>query len=165
VENAVRFARLLGAGNVTGDATGGILAEIDRRFRAEGLTFGIHNHYFKGQKFPYESPQDVWKALAGLSRSVGATADVGQFASCGYDPVDALRQLAPRLRLVHLKDIQAAHAEVNVLLGTGICRIPEVMSELHRQSFRGLVAVEYEKEGPVEDDMRQEVEFARRLAG
>ena len=29
----------------------------------------------------------------------------------------------------------------------------------------GLVAVEYEKEGPVEDDMRQEVEYARKLAG
>jgi len=27
-----------------------------------------------------------------------------------------------------------------------------------------LVAVEYEKEGPVEDALRQEVEFARQLA-
>jgi len=53
---------------------------------------------------------------------------------------------------------------VNVLLGTGICRIPDVMRELHRQNFRGLIAVEYQKEGHVEDDLRQEVEFARRLA-
>lgn len=164
VERAVQFAKLLGARNVTGDATGIILAQIDQRFTQEGITFGIHNHYFKGQKFPYESPEDVWNALVGLSRTVGATADVGQFASCGYDPVDALRKLAPRLRLVHLKDIQAQDGEVNVLLGTGICRIPEVMRELHRQNFRGLVAVEYEKEGPVEDDLRQEVEFARKLA-
>jgi sugar phosphate isomerase/epimerase len=164
VENAVRFANLLGARNITGDATGSILALIDHRFAQEGITFGIHNHYFKGVKFPYESPEEVLKALGGLSRTVGATADVGQFASCGYDPVDALRKLAPRLKLVHLKDIQARDDEVNVLLGTGICRIPEVMRELHRQNFRGLVAVEYEKEGPVEDDLRQEVEFARKLA-
>jgi sugar phosphate isomerase/epimerase len=164
VESAVRFAKLLGARNVTGDATGSTLAEIDQRFTQEGITFGIHNHYFKGVKFPYESPEEVWNALLGLSRTVGATADVGQFASSGYDPVDALRKLAPRLRLVHLKDIQAGGGEVNVLLGTGICKIPEVMRELHRQNFRGLVAVEYEKEGPVEDDLRQEVEFARKLA-
>jgi sugar phosphate isomerase/epimerase len=65
---------------------------------------------------------------------------------------------------VHLKDIQARDGEVNVLLGTGISKIPEVMRELHRQNFGGLVAVEYEKEGPVEDDLRQEVEFARQLA-
>jgi sugar phosphate isomerase/epimerase len=164
VESAVHFAQLLGARNISGDATGSILARIDQHFTREGMTFGIHNHYFKGQKFPYESAEDVLKALAGLSRTVGATADVGQFASCGYDPVDAIRKLAPRLKLVHLKDIQARDGEVNVLLGTGIARIPEVMRELHRQDFAGLVAVEYEKEGPVEDDLRQEVEYARKLA-
>ena len=164
LDKAIQFAKLLDAGNVTGDATGGILIEIDQRFTREGLTFGIHNHYFKGQKFPYESPEDVLKALAGVSRTVGSTADVGQFASCGYDPVDAILKLGPRLKLVHLKDIQARDGEVNVLLGTGIARIPEVMQELHRQNFSGLVAVEYEKEGPVEDDLRQEVEFARKLA-
>jgi len=65
---------------------------------------------------------------------------------------------------VHLKDIQARDGEVNVLLGTGICKISEVMRELRRQKFDGLVAVEYEKEGSVEDDMRREVEFARKLA-
>jgi sugar phosphate isomerase/epimerase len=165
LDNAVRFAKAIGARNITGDATGNILSEIDQRCTQEGLTFGIHNHYFKGERFPYESPDDVLKALATLSPTVGATADVGQFTSCGYDPVEAIRKLGPRLKLVHLKDIQARDGEVNVLLGTGIANIPEVMAELRRQKFRGLVAVEYEKEGPVEDDMRQEVEFARKLAG
>jgi sugar phosphate isomerase/epimerase len=128
------------------------------------LTFGIHNHYFPGEKFAYESPEDVLKGLDGLSKTMGATADVGQFASCGYDPVDALRKLALHLRLVHLKDIKASGGEVNVLLGQGISKIPQVMQELHRQSFAGLVAVEYEKEGSVNDDLRQEIEFARKLA-
>ena len=164
LENAVRFARLLGSSNVTGDATGSILNRIDRCFTQEQLTFGIHNHYFKGEKFAYESPEDVLNAIAGLSKTVGATADEGHFASCGHDPVDAVRKLGARLILVHLKDIQAADGEVNVLLGTGISKISAVMQELHRQNFAGLVAVEYEKEGDVNDDMRQDMEFARRLA-
>jgi sugar phosphate isomerase/epimerase len=163
LENAIRFARLLGARNITGDATGPILTRIDERLTQEKLTFGIHNHYFK-QKFAYESPEDVLNALATLSPTMGATADVGHFASCGYDPVDSVRKLASRLRLVHLKDVEAAGGEVNVLLGKGIAKIPGVMQELHRQNFPGLVAVEYEKEGSVEEDMRQEVEFARKLA-
>jgi sugar phosphate isomerase/epimerase len=164
LEAAVRFAKILGVRNITGDATGGILNRIDRRLTQEKLTFGIHNHYFKGQKFAYESPEDVLNALQGLSNAVGATADVGHFASCGHDPVDALRKLGPRLKLVHLKDIQAADGEVNVLLGKGISKIPDVMQELHRQNFAGLVAVEYEKEGDVNEDMRQDMEFARKLA-
>ena len=53
---------------------------------------------------------------------------------------------------------------MNVLLGTGISKIPEVMHELHRQKFAGLVAVEYEKEGDVNQDMYQDMKFARKLA-
>lgn len=164
LENAIRFAKILGSRNVTGDATGSILNRIDLRFTQEKLTFGIHNHYFKGQKFAYESPEDVLNAFKGLSNTVGATADVGHFASCGHDPVDAIRKLGPHLKLVHLKDIQAADGEVNVLLGNGISKISEVMKELQRQKFAGLVAVEYEKEGDVNEDMRQDIEFARKLS-
>jgi inosose dehydratase len=164
LDNAVHFAKILGVRNITGDATGPILNRIDQRLTQEKLTFGIHNHYFKGEKFAYESPEDVLNALHGLSNTVGATADVGHFASCGHDPVDAIQKLAPHLKLVHLKDIQAADGEVNVLLGKGIAKIPEVMKELHRQNFAGFIAVEYEKEGDVNQDMRADMEFARKLA-
>lgn len=161
---AVRFAKLLGASNITGDATGAVLLKrIDESCTRAGLTFGIHNHYFK-TKFAYESPEDVLRALSGLSRTVGATLDVGHIASCGYDTVDAVRKLGPYLKLVHLKDVAAAGGEDNVSIGQGIAKIPQVMRELHKLQFGGLVAIEYEKEGPVENDMRKEVEFARNLA-
>jgi sugar phosphate isomerase/epimerase len=162
LENAVRFARILGARNITGDATGEILNRIEERLAQEGLTFGIHNHYFK-QKFAYESPEDVLRALAGRSKTMGASLDVGHIASCGYDTVDAVRKLAPHLKMVHLKDVQAAGGEVNVLIGRGIARIPEVMAELRKANYTGLVAIEYEHEGPVEEDVQVEVEYARRL--
>jgi len=162
LDHAAHFAKLLGAGNITGDATGDILKRIDERLTAENLTFGIHNHYFK-QKFAYESPEDVLRALAGLSDTMGASLDVGHIASCGYDTVDAVRKLAPHLKMVHLKDIQASGGEVNVLLGKGIARIPEVMNELHKVNYGGLVAIEYEHEGSVDEDVRIEVEYARKL--
>jgi inosose dehydratase len=163
VAQAVGFAKLLGAHNITGDATGSdLLKHIDRSVTDAGLTFSIHNHFFPGVKFPYESPEDVLKALEGLSVNCGATADTGHFAACGYDPVDAVRKLAPRLNLVHLKDVKAVGHGDNVLLGSGIAKIPEVEAELHRQNFRRLVAIEYEKEGDddVRDDMRTNVAFA-----
>jgi inosose dehydratase len=163
IDDAVRFAKLLGSSNITGDATENILKQLDRRLTHEGLAFGLHNHFFP-YKFAYESPEDILNALSGLSKTMGATADTGHFASCGYDPVDAIRKLAPRLRLVHLKDIQTKGGEVNVLLGSGIAKIPEVMHELRRQNFPGLVAVEYEKEGDVDHDLVEEVTFARKLA-
>jgi sugar phosphate isomerase/epimerase len=162
VDDVVRFANLLGSRNVTGDATGDILRRIDERLTKEGLTFGIHNHYFK-QKFAYESPEDVLRGLSGLSKTCGASLDIGHIASCGYDTVGAVRKLAPHLKMVHLKDVQAAGGEVNVLLGRGIAKIPEVMAELKKVNYSGLIAIEYEHEGPVEEDVRTEVEYARKL--
>ncbi len=164
LENALRFAKILGSQNISGDATGNILTRIDQRCSQEGLTFGIHNHFFKGEKFAYENPEDVLRALAGLSNTVGATADVGHFASCGYDTVDAIRKLGPHLKLVHLKDVEASGGDVNVLLGKGISKIPEVMRELHRQNFAHLIAIEYEKEGDVNRDMKADLDFARKFA-
>ena len=163
LDTAINGAKLLGSHNITGDATGDILKRIDERCTKAGLTFGIHNHFFKGKKFPYESPEEVLAALKGLSKTMGATLDTGQFSSCGYDTVDAVRKLAPHLKMVHLKDIEASGAEVNVLLGKGIARIADVVQELKRIYYPGLVAIEYEKEGAVEEDVRKEVEYARSL--
>jgi sugar phosphate isomerase/epimerase len=163
IDYAVRYAKIFGAHNVSGDATGATLQAIDKRFTREGLSFGIHNHWFK-QKFAYESVDDVLKALATVSETVGSTLDVGQMAACGNDPVAAVRRLAPRLKLVHLKDVEAAGAEHNVLLGQGIANIPGVMKELKRQKFSGLVAIEYEKDGDDNEDMKAEIAYARRLS-
>ncbi|MGC2163637.1 MAG: sugar phosphate isomerase/epimerase [Silvibacterium sp.] len=164
VELAVRFAKLLGCSNITGDAPRNVLKLIDQRLTQEGLTFGLHNHFFPHIKFAYESPDEVMNAISGLSITMGATADTGQFAICGYDPVDAIRILALRLRMLHLKDVKAKDDEENVLLGTGIARIPAVMRELRHLKFTGLVAVEYEKEGDVDQDMVKQIAFARKLA-
>jgi sugar phosphate isomerase/epimerase len=163
IEQAIRFAGLLGSSNITGDGTPQVLKRVDELCTVAKLTFGLHNHYFP-QKFAYESPEDVLQALKGLSKTVGVTLDLGHIASCGYDTVDAVRKLGPYLRLVHLKDVKAAHGEDNVIIGQGIAKIPEAMRELRRLRFGGLVAIEYEKEGPVEDDMRRAVAYARQLA-
>jgi inosose dehydratase len=160
---AVRYAEILGARNVSGDATGSILNRIDERFTKEGLTFGIHNHWFK-QKFPYETVDDVLNGLKGLSATCGATLDVGQMAACGQDPVDAVRRLAKYLKVVHLKDVAGAGAEHNVLFGQGIVNIPAVMRELKSINFGGLVAIEYEKDTNSDEDMKQLVTYARQLA-
>jgi sugar phosphate isomerase/epimerase len=163
IEQAIRFAGLLGSSNITGDGMPEVLKRVDELCTAAKLTFGLHNHYFP-QKFAYESPEDLLKTLKGLSKTVGVTLDLGHIASCGYDTVDAVRKLGPYLRLVHLKDVKAAHGEDNVIIGQGIAKIPEAMRELRRLRFGGLVAIEYEKEGPVEDDMRCAVAYARQLA-
>jgi len=163
LDSALRNAKIFGASNVSGDATGSILHEIDRQFTEAGLTFGIHSHWFP-QRFPYESADDVLRALSTVSPTIGSTLDVGQMAACGHDPLEAIRRLQSRLKLVHLKDVQAVGAEHNVLFGTGIANIPGVIHELRRIRFAHLVAVEFEKDTNDNEDMREQLTYARKLA-
>lgn len=163
LDDAVRFARVLGASNITGDPEGDMVRQVDERLSRERLTFGIHNHFFPKRNFAYESPEDILRALKGRSKTMGVTLDVGHIISCGYEPLDAVRKLGPYLRVVHIKDIQAPGAEVNVPLGTGLCKIPEVMAALRKMSFGGLVAFEYEKEGEINADVAAQIAYARKL--
>jgi len=160
----LNVARALGVRHVSGSAVGESLKLVDSRFSHEGLTFGIHNHWFRGRKFAYESPEDLLKALVGVSPTVGATVDVGHMASCGYDPVEALNKLWSRLQLVHLKDVERSGDDKNVVLGTGIAKSKAVVETLEKRGFNGLVAIEYEAamENP-QPDVTRCVEFARGL--
>ena len=153
------FAKLLGSRNITGDATGDD-PEGDRRalHRSEGLTSASTITTSKAEVRLRESggrPHGV----GGPFEDHGRTLDIGHIASCGYDTVDAVRKLAPHLKMVHLKDIQAPGARSTCCSARESRKIPEVMQELQKVNYSGLVAIEYEKEGPVEEDVRIEVEW------
>jgi sugar phosphate isomerase/epimerase len=164
VDLTIQVVRALGARHVSGAAVGDALKMIDTRFSQEGLKFGIHNHWFRGRRFDYESPEDLLKALENLSPTVGVTMDAGHMASCGHDPVQALDKLWPHLQLVHLKDVERSGDDKNVILGTGIAKSKDVIETLKKRGFTGLVAIEYEAEPQnPQPDVTRCVEFARKL--
>jgi sugar phosphate isomerase/epimerase len=164
INTTVNVARELGVSHISGSAVGPMLKVVDTRFTGAGLKFGIHNHWFRGRRFEYQSPEDLLNAIEGLSATVGVTMDAGHMASCGYDPVQALEKLWSRLQLVHLKDVERSGDDKNVVLGTGIAKSREVVETLEKRGFTGLVAIEYEAavKNPQPDVVRC-VEFARRL--
>jgi hypothetical protein len=165
LDNAVRFARLLGAGNVTGDATGDILKRIDERFHQGRIDLRDSQSLLQAEVCVREPGRCSASAVRPLENdgrdgrvSRRGTHRVlrirygGRGPHAGAAPQDG----TPERRA-------GAGGEVNVLLGKGLARIPEVMSELRQAGCGGLIAIEYEHEGPVEEDVRIEVECARRL--
>ena len=164
VDLTIQVAQALRARHASGAAVGDALKMIDRRFGQEGLKFGIHNHWFRGRRFEYESPEDLLRALENLSPAVGVTMDAGHMASCGHDPVQALNKLWPHIQLVHLKDVERAGDDKNVVLGAGIAKSKDVVQTLERRGFTGLVAIEYEAEPQnPQPSVTRCVEFARKL--
>ncbi|TYR36630.1 sugar phosphate isomerase/epimerase [Sphingobacterium phlebotomi] len=103
----------------------------------------IHNH---PEPTTYWKPEAVLAALDGRSTKMGAAADVGHWMRSGLDPVECLKKLEGKIIHAHFKDLNAfgdkkAH---DVHWGTGKLPINEVIEELKRQNFDGMLSAEYE---------------------
>lgn len=103
----------------------------------------FHNH---PDPSIYWKPETVLAAQEGRSSKMGAAADVGHWMRSGLDPVECLKKLDGKIIHSHFKDLnefgnKEAH---DVPWGTGKLPIKEVIKELKRQNFDGMLSAEYE---------------------
>ena len=121
-------------------------AEMLEILRRRGLVLAIENHMEK-------STSQIFDMIGDDTDVVGTAVDTGWWATQGLSPVEALEQLAPVLRHVHLKDIRAAGAHETCALGDGIADIPGCVEVLSQIGFSGPISIEHEPEtfDPFED--------------
>jgi L-ribulose-5-phosphate 3-epimerase len=77
---------------------------------------------------------------------LAATVDTGWFATQGFDPARAIRELGPAVAHVHLKDIRAAGEHETCALGDGIVDIADCVAALTDIDYRGVISIEHEPE-------------------
>lgn len=161
IQKVREVSEILGVRHLSGDASGDILRTMDATLQKNSLYFGIHNHFFKGRRYEYESPEDLLKALSETSDHVGVTLDTGHMVSCGHDPIEAFQKLKQRVQVIHLKDVEGAGSDKNVPFGTGKGKPGEFVMMLSREKFKGLVAIEYEEGDDPQVDVEKCVKFVR----
>ena len=106
----------------------------------------IHNHGPEDNL--YRGPADAWKAIKSLDSRIGLCIDIGHAARAGADPVAAIREYAPRLYDLHMKDsvaVAGAKTDIPVEVGAGRLDIRGVLRALLDIKYAGVVAFEYEK--------------------
>src|SRR5262249_26298177 len=106
-----------------------------------GIRIAIHNHGPEDKT--YGRLEQVLKAVARQPETIGACVDTGHALRIGEDPVQWIRELGPRVYDVHLKDFSDADTEHTV--GKGKLDVAGVLKALKDVKFKGLLAVEYEK--------------------
>ena len=105
-----------------------------------GLRLGIENH-------PEKSADEVLAQIGdGGAGTIGATVDTGWFGTQGVDAAEALRQLAPHLLVVHLKDVREVGRHDTCRYGEGIVPIERCVRVLQDIGFGGTISVEHEPE-------------------
>ena len=117
---------------------------VERLSGWDGIKVAVHNH---PRPSTYWKPENLLEAVSERPDRLGSCADVGHWKRCGLDQLDCLRKLDGRIISLHFKDIAPADAEGgphDVVWGTGVLDVPQMLSILKEQGFRGYFAIEYE---------------------
>lgn len=118
---------------------------VERLSRQYNIQISVHNH---PRPSDYWNPENLLKAISGRSHLVGACADVGHWRREGLNQIDCLKLLRGRIISLHFKDIAPAQKgekeQHDVIWGTGILDVKEMLQELKAQGFNGVFSIEYE---------------------
>lgn len=139
------FAKDLGAQTVVAEPPPAAFEMLDKLTAEFGIDLAIHNHP-KSPQSQYWHPKNVLEVCRGRSSRIGACCDTGHWVRSGLDPVECLKMLKGRIKTFHLKDVAewGVPEARDVPLGQGKAKYADVLNELRRQGFRGVLSVEYE---------------------
>ncbi|MDR1223648.1 MAG: sugar phosphate isomerase/epimerase [Tannerella sp.] len=117
---------------------------IERLAKKYSMKISVHNH---PQPSTYWKPELLLNEISGRSSLLGACPDVGHWNRGGLNATDCLKELEGRIVSLHFKDIAAKDSDGNqddVVWGQGILHVTEMLEELKRQKFKGVISIEYE---------------------
>ena len=136
------FAKIMGIKVITCEPKLDQFTYIEKLAANNHIDIAIHNH---PKPSTYWNPDALLNALKSQSSHFGSCADVGHWKRMGIDPVEALKKLDGRIRSLHLKDIEKETPDSHdTIWGTGVCNVKEIIKELKRQNFKGVISIEYE---------------------
>lgn len=154
-EHFFSFAKDMGIHTVTCEPKLEHLDFVEQLALKHNIQVAIHNH---PDPSIYADPKVLEKALEGRNQIMGVCADIGHWKRTGNAPIATLKKFEGRIKVVHIKDLSEKLEDTT--WGTGILQVKEVLSELKRQKFDGLVSIEYENFGDSQlDDIKKSLEY------
>lgn len=108
-----------------------ILDRVGRACRKRGFTFCYHHHSFEFAKFKTQGGEKTGMQILWENTDpevVFAEIDVYWLAHGGADPVTYMRELGPRVKLVHLKDMAGGEDRKFAPVGAGTLNFPAILA-------------------------------------
>lgn len=124
------------------------LAVAEELSERHGILLGIHNH---GGRHWLGSVTALRWVFGKTSERVGLSLDTAWALDSREDPIAMVRELGPRVHLVHIKDFvfREDRTPEDVVVGTGNLDLSELDAALSDVGFSGEAILEYE--GDVND--------------
>ena len=145
VENAFRYAKAANISVIIGVPNHDLLPLVEEKVKKTDIKLAIHNHGPGDEVYP--TPEVVYSKIESLDSRIGLCIDIGHVQRFGLDPVANIKKYADRLYDMHLKDIDMTAAEgKSVEFGRGVIDLPGVLNALKEIEYKGVMAIEYEKD-------------------
>jgi len=93
--------------------------------RANGCSFGIHNHWWEFEEVEGTYPYQI--LLAEMDESIFFEVDTYWVKVAGSDPAKIVKELGERAPLLHLKDGPGKKDEPKLAAGTGVMDFPTIL--------------------------------------
>lgn len=147
VDNAFRYAKAADLKVIIGVPNHELLPYVEKKVMEHDIKLAIHNHG-PGDKV-YPTPDVCFEKVQNMDSRMGLCVDVGHVVRLGLDPLSPLKNYSERIYDIHLKDVTGTVAESqSTQIGRGVMPVGEILKTLSEIEYKGIVALEYEKNGP-----------------
>lgn len=162
-KKAFEFAKAMGFSVYSASPSPDSFESLAGLTKDYGIRIAIHNHGPEDKT--YGHLEQLQKAVEKWPVEIGSCVDTGHVLRIGEDPVQWIRALGPRVHDVHLKDFSGPRGEDERTLGKGKLDVVAVLRALREVKFTGILALEYEKNGPgLLDDVKECLATVREAA-
>ncbi len=136
------FAKAMGIETIVSEPPMEALDLVDKLANEYKINVAFHNHPKPSKYYDYKA---VLEACKGHSKRLGSCADTGHWMRSGINPVEAIKALEGHIISLHIKDLNEASKDAHdVPWGSGKADMHAILTELHRQGFKGVFSAEYE---------------------
>ena len=143
VRNFFEYAKDAGMPTIVASPDIEALDIVEKMAKEYNIRVAIHNHGPSDKKYP--SPMDVLRLVKDRDECMGICIDVGHTVRLGEDPVEVIKQCAPRLYDFHIKDVTEATPKGKATeVGLGVIDIVGVLRTLVQIQYGFHVGLEYE---------------------
>lgn len=145
VNQAFDYAKAAGMRMIIGVPNHDLLELVNKKVQQYDIGVAVHNHGPTDKVYP--TPESAYEKIKNLDKRIGLCIDVGHTTRSGIDPSEPAAKYVDRLLDVHIKDETEATAKGNTVeIGRGMIDIPKFLRTLIRINYKGVVALEFEKD-------------------
>jgi inosose dehydratase len=144
-DQAFQYAKNIGVNLIIGAPDYDLLPYVEQKVKSSNIRLAIHNHGPEDKLYP--GPKDIYERIKNADPGVGICLDIGHAVRAGVDPAKAVRDFAPRILDMHVKDVsEAAPGGKAVEVGRGVINFPDLVSSLIKIKYAGKCSLEFEQE-------------------